>query len=360
MTEFHVDAFRLDAVHAIVDHSARHFLEELAETVYRQAEFLGRRCYLMTETDVNDPRFIRPRIMGGYGLDAQWNDDFHHALLAFLTGERSGYFGDYGTVHHLARAITDGFVYSGQYSPYRRRRHGASSRDLPASKFIVFAQNHDQVGNPTFGQRISKLTGFEQLKLTAAMVLLAPAIPLIFMGEEYGEDNPFFYFIDHSDAALVDAVRRGRREEFAKFAWRGELPEPQDENTFYRSRLDHTKKGRGQYAVLQSLYRELLLIRRTSAPLTVLDRDALEVSVDEARRLLAIQRWYEEQSCLALFCFSTTPVEIPHALFPWVPPNPVRATHVRGASCSIRRLSPGENPVIGCLLGSTMGVKSAS
>ena len=239
VTEFRIDALRLDAVHAILDHSAQPFLQELGLALQARAEHMNRRIYAIAESALNDTRIIRSRELGGYGLDAQWNDDFHHALRVLLTDDRGGYYQDFGELGHLAKAFREGFVYAGDYSAYRRRRHGHSSRHMPAQQFVVFAQNHDQVGNRMFGERLSQLVSLEALKLAASAVLLSPFIPLLFMGEEYGEVAPFQYFISHLDPQLVDAVRRGRREEFAAFAWQGEPPDPQDIATFQRAKLDH-------------------------------------------------------------------------------------------------------------------------
>ena len=198
----HIDALRLDALHAIFDQSPQPFLAELAEAVHAQAEGLNRRVHLMAESDLNDVRLIRPPELGGYGLDAHWNEDFHHALHTLLTGEQGGYYEDFGRLAQLAKAFREGFVYSGQYSPYRRRRHGSSSRGLPGQRFIVFAQNHDQVGNRLLGDRLTRLVSFEALKLAAGAMILSPFLPLLFMGEEYGEVAPFHYFISHSDPAV--------------------------------------------------------------------------------------------------------------------------------------------------------------
>jgi maltooligosyltrehalose trehalohydrolase len=206
--EFHIDALRIDAVHTILDFSAYPFLEELALVVRDQAKQLNRGIYFIVESDLNDTRVIRPRVVGGYGLDAQWNDDFHHALHTLLTRERRGYYQDFGQLRNLAKAFREGFVYSGEYSPYRRRRHGNPSRDIPAHQFVVFAQNHDQVGNRMRGERLSELVCLERTKLTAGVVLLSPFIPLLFMGEEYGETAPFPYFVSHSDPALVATPTR--------------------------------------------------------------------------------------------------------------------------------------------------------
>jgi maltooligosyltrehalose trehalohydrolase len=257
--EFHLDGLRLDAVHAIKDGSAMPFLAELAEQSEREARVLGRRFHLIAESDLNDVRLVRPREQGGHGLAAMWADDFHHAVHTLLTGERSGYYEDFGLVEDLVWAWREGFVYAGQYSRHRRRQHGNSPRGLRRDQLIVCAQNHDQVGNRARGDRLSTLVDFESLKLAAGLLLLSPYVPLLFMGEEYGETAPFLYFTSHGDADLIEAVRKGRREEFASFDWKGEVPDPQDETTFVRSKLDPMRGD----SVLQDLYRELIRLRRT-------------------------------------------------------------------------------------------------
>lgn len=262
VTEFHIDGLRLDAVHAIFDFGAQHLLEELATAVHSQAEALGRRVQVIAESDLNDPRLVRPAERGGYGLDATWSDDFHHAVHAALTGEQNGYYEDFGGVEPVAKAMRDRFVLDGRYSAYRRRRHGAQATDVPADRFVVFVQNHDQVGNRARGERLTALVSFEQQKLAAALLLLSPYVPLLFMGEEYGEPNPFLYFVDHSDKQLSEAVRRGRRQEFARFAWQGPLPDPTAEETFARSRPDPALTRLSPHAELLRLYRELIRIRR--------------------------------------------------------------------------------------------------
>lgn len=291
LTEFHVDGFRLDAIHAIKDFSAQPFLAELNHAVRQRGEELGRRVHLMAESDLNDPRVLLPRIMGGYGFDTQWTDDFHHALHTLVTGERDGYYRDFGGTGHLARAFSQGYVYTGQYSEFRRRRHGSPPRLCPAHQFVVFAQNHDQVGNRARGERLAALTSFDSLKLAACAVLLSPFVPLIFMGEEYGETAPFLYFTSHHDPELVEAVREGRRREFADFAWAGEVPDPQDEDTFRRSRLNRGLRHRDRHRVLYRLYRHLLQLRRQVPALAEPDRDNMEVLARERENLLFIRRW---------------------------------------------------------------------
>ncbi len=231
---FHIDALRLDAVHAIYDLSAKHLLAELSERVQELMQTQGQGRYLIAESDLNDPRIIRPHHQGGYGMDAQWSDEFHHALHALLTGERSGYYEDFGSCHHLAKVLHQRYVYTGDYSPHRKRRFGADASDRPTHQFVVCNQNHDQVGNRMLGERLSQLVSFEALKLTAATMLLSPYTPMLFMGEEYGEEAPFLYFIDHGDPDLVEAVREGRKREFAAFHAQGSPPDAKSLDTVGR------------------------------------------------------------------------------------------------------------------------------
>lgn len=303
VTDFHFDGLRLDAIHAILDFSARPFLAELAEAVHGQGERLGRNLLVIAESDLNDARVIRSPAVGGYGLDAQWNDDFHHALHVLLTGERNGYYQDFGRVEDLARAFREGYVYTGQYSPYRGRRHGNSPQGSPASRFIVFSQNHDQVGNRARGERLSSLTSFAGLKLAACAVLLSPFVPMIFMGEEYGDTAPFQYFTSFADPKLAEAVRQGRRQEFAAFAWEGEIPDPQDESTFTRSRLHPELAGTGPHRILYDLYRYLIRLRRSLSALAGPDKGQVEATACEDEQLLLLRRGYGGDQVFALFHF---------------------------------------------------------
>jgi maltooligosyltrehalose trehalohydrolase len=305
--EFRIDALRLDAVHAILDFSARPFLEELSRAVRRRAETLNRRIHLIAESALNDTRVVRPRELGGFALDAQWNDDFHHSLRTALSGERAGYYRDYNGIADLARAWREGYVYTGQYSSFRQRAHGNSSRMVPARQFVVFAQNHDQVGNRLGGERLSALISFEQQKLAAAVVLLSPFIPLLFMGEEYGETAPFQYFVDHGDPALVAAVREGRRREFAAFEWQGEPPDPQDETTFGLSVLNRRLKADPRGRALHAYYQALLALRARRPELVHLSKKAMSVACDRERGLLLVQRRLDPRASLLVFNFHDGP-----------------------------------------------------
>ena len=303
LEEFHLDGLRLDAVHAIYDFSAYPFLQELAERVDALEARTGWPRVLVAESDLNDVRLITPRKQGGYGLDAQWCDDFHHSVHTLLTGEKTGYYQDFGQLEHLAKAYRESYVYSGQYSRYRARRHGNSAVSRPGSQFVICIQNHDQVGNRMLGERLSQLTSFAGLKLAAAALLLAPMLPLLFMGEEYGEVAPFLYFISHGDPNLVKAVRQGRCREFSAFAWRGEPPDPQAEETFLRSKLNWELKEAGHHQVLWKWYQTLIRLRKTQPALQHLEREGVEVELFSGSGL-ALRRRQGSQSLLALFNFS--------------------------------------------------------
>lgn len=262
ITEYHVDALRLDAVNHIFDFSALHVLQELKGAVEEQARRLGRRVQVIAESDLDDPRVVRPAARGGWGLDAQWSDDFHHAVHAHLTGERGGYYADFGGLGEIAKAVTDGFVFDGRYNAFRGRRLGAPARGLPGESLVICLQNHDQVGNRMLGERLTALAGIEAHRAAAVLALCAPQLPLLFMGEEWAESRPFLYFTSHGDEALTEAVRRGRRREFHRFGWREEPPDPHAAETFERSRLDWASLRREPHAGTLALYKALLALRR--------------------------------------------------------------------------------------------------
>ena len=305
--EFHLDALRLDATDHILDHSARHFLQELADVVAAFSAEQGRNFYLTAESDLNDPRWVRPAEIGGFGLDAQWNDEFHHALHTLVTGEQVGYYRDFGNLEQFAKAYTHNFVYTGDFSANRQKYHGVDACDRPPSQFVVFSQNHDQVGNRILGDRLCQGISFEAQKLVAAAVLLSPSIPLIFMGEEYGETAPFRYFVSHSDPELVAAVRKGRREEFAAFHLDGEAPDPQSPETLQQSKLNWEQRHTGNHQSLWRFYQTLLRLRRELPALGYADRQALEVEAINAAQILKLRRWNAESQVLCILNFNQQP-----------------------------------------------------
>ncbi|MEI2743089.1 MAG: malto-oligosyltrehalose trehalohydrolase [Candidatus Competibacter sp.] len=305
----HCDALRLDAVHAIYDFGARHILAELAAAAADCGRRLGRSCFLIAESDLNDPRLLRPSSAGGYGLDAQWSDDFHHALHALLTGERHGYYQDFGALDQLARAYRRPFVYAWNYSPHRRRFHGDDPSDCPAWRFLAFGQNHDQVGNRPLGERFSTLLPFPALKLAAAAVLLSPYLPLLFMGEEYGEPRPFLYFISHGDPALIEGVRQGRREDFLELGEQGEAPDPQAPSSFTGSKLQWDLAQTGRHGQLRAFYAELLRLRRELPALAWLDNASL-TAVAIAPTVLELRRWRDENRMVAWFNFADREIAV--------------------------------------------------
>lgn len=310
VSEYHLDGLRLDAIHGIFDFSARHILRDITGAVDSLARHLGRRVHVIAESDLNDVRTITAPEFGGHGVHAQWCDDFHHALMTLLTGERGGYYADFGLFSQMVKAFREGFVYSGEYSRYRRRRHGSSTAARPPRQLVVFSQNHDQVGNRALGDRPSVRLSLEQLKLAAGTVILSPCLPLLFMGEEYGETAPFPYFTSHGDPDLAAAVRRGRREEFAAFGWEGEVPDPQDEATFLSARIDPERRHRGWHRQLFTFYRELIRLRRGLPHFRRPEREELEVTGLEAERVIALRHRRGGAELLALFALGDTPRSI--------------------------------------------------
>lgn len=305
--DYHVDALRLDAVHAIFDLSARPFLAELAAMIRWEGEQLDRRVFTIAESSQNDSRLLRATDVGGCGIDALWCDDFHHALRTGLGQERSGYYQDYQGFDDVVKAYRDGFVLDGRYSEFYQRRHGNPAQDLAPGRFFVFCQNHDQVGNRMLGERLAELVPFEALKLAASLVILSPYLPLLFMGEEYGETARFTYFISHGDPDLAASVLRGRREEFAPFCADGEPPDPQNTQTFLLSRLDHRLQERGRHRTLRSYYRRLIALRKGESMLARSSRDRMAVRVLEPGKTFSMQRWQGSQELLTVFHFGAEP-----------------------------------------------------
>jgi maltooligosyltrehalose trehalohydrolase len=291
LRDYHVDGLRVDAVHALIDTSACHFLEQLSAEVDVLEAVLGRHLVLIAESDLNDPRVIRAREAGGHGIDAQWSDDFHHALHAMITGERSGYYEDFGTLTHFARALQNGFVYAGARSVHRQRVHGRPLHDVPGSRFVVAAQNHDQVGNRATGERLSHLVSIKRVKIAAALLLTAAFVPLLFQGEEWGASSPFQYFTAHEDEELGRQVSEGRRKEFAAFGWDpSSVPDPQSLDTFERSRLCWDEQSSGEHGELWNWYRALIALRRQHPSLRDGQYRAVVATVDESHEYLAVRR----------------------------------------------------------------------
>jgi maltooligosyltrehalose trehalohydrolase len=303
--DYHIDALRLDAIHAIYDFGATHILAELKTAVAALAQTRDIPCHLIAESDLNDVRVINPPEQGGYGLDAQWSDDFHHSLHTLLTGEQNGYYQDFGHPAQLVKVLQGGYAYDGNYSGFRQRRHGNDASQRPPYQFVVCAQNHDQVGNRMLGERLSSLVSFAALKLAAGTVLLSPYMPLLFMGEEYGETAPFFYFVSHGDADLTRAVREGRRREFADFHDRGEPPDADSPDTFRQSQLQWQQLDQEQPRCLWRFYQHLMQLRRQIPALACLDHRAIEANYREAAGVISVRRWQGPSQVVCLINFQT-------------------------------------------------------
>ncbi|HMF41278.1 MAG TPA: malto-oligosyltrehalose trehalohydrolase [Polyangia bacterium] len=294
LTEYHVDGLRLDAIQGIYDFSARPILQEIADAFHDEAARRGRDAWLIAESDLNDPRVVRSKDVGGLGMDAQWSDDFHHALHAVVTGNRRGYFADFGRVADIGKAITASFVYEGQHAPHRRRRHGAPAAGDPGDRFVSFIQNHDQVANAYQGRRIAQVAGHARQKVAATVLFSTPALPLLFQGEEWAEEAPFDYFTSHGDPGLAEAVRKGRHQEYLHLleedADMGTWADPQAEETFRRCKLRWASVERAPHAEMLAFYRELIALRRRLAPLRNGRKDLVQLDFHDGARWLAIER----------------------------------------------------------------------
>jgi maltooligosyltrehalose trehalohydrolase len=289
LEDYEFDGLRLDAVHAIFSFEAVHVLEELSNAVRALGKELGRPLLLIAESDLNDPRLVRSVSRGGYGLDAHWVDDFHHALHRYFTGETDGYYADFEGLRDVAGALRDGYVYQGQHSVHRGRKHGRRPEGVDPHQLIVSAQNHDQIGNRAQGERLSSLLEMAPLKAIAALTLLSPFVPLLFQGEEWGASTPFLYFTDHQDPELGRLVAEGRSKEFSTFRWQGTVPNPQELRTFERSKLDWSELLKPRHAELFEWYRRLIRLRRDRPEIpreSRVDSPAPAVSFDEAAQWL--------------------------------------------------------------------------
>ena len=298
LRDYHFDGLRLDAVHAYVDSSATHFLESLSRELDALSAQLGRYFVSIAESDLNNPRIVLPREAGGYGIDAQWSDDFHHALHAVLTGETNGYYEDFGTLAHLAKALQQAFVFDGIPSAHRQRLHGRPIGALSGHHFLAYAQNHDQIGNRATGERLSHLTSPGRAKVAAALVLTSAFVPMLFQGEEFGSSSPFQYFTHHEDEDLAHKVSAGRRNEFAAFGWQPEdVPDPQDSSTFERSKLNWDELTKPPHAGLLQWHKELIALRRKTSALTNGNLHDVEVHFDEAAQWLTTRRGRVQVAC---------------------------------------------------------------
>jgi maltooligosyltrehalose trehalohydrolase len=308
LRDYGFDGLRLDAVHAIFSFEATHVLEDLAAAVRQLGSELDRSFVLIAESDLNDPRLVHSAARGGYGLQAHWADDFHHAVHHYFTGEVTGYYADFHGLEDIAAALRHGYVYQGQYSVFRQRRHGRPPRGVAHDQLVIFAQNHDQVGNRAQGERLSMLLDARQLKAIAALTVLSPFVPLLFQGEEWGARTPFLYFTDHQDPQLGRLVAEGRAREFAAFRWAGVVPNPQEQQTFERSKLDWSELSDPRHAELFEWYRGLIKLRFEKA-----GSGKARVKFDAAARWLR----FEHAGVLALFNFSPVAQRVPVPAGSW-------------------------------------------
>jgi maltooligosyltrehalose trehalohydrolase len=293
LRDYHVDGLRLDAVHAFIDRSAVNFMEQLSAEVEQLGATLGKKLVLIAESDLNDPKLVRPREAGGYGMDAQWSDDFHHALFTLLHpgNAEMGYFGDFGTMEALVKALEHVFVYDGQHSRYRQRSHGRPVEGLSAHHFICFVQNHDQVGNRAEGERMEHLVEMDAAKVSLGVLLTAPFVPMLFMGEEFAASSPFLYFADHEEEEMARLVSEGRKREFAAFGYaEKDVPDPEDRQTFEASKLKWGEVREGEHAEMLEWVRRLIRLRRTVNDLNDGDIRHLKVEFDAEKRWFTMQR----------------------------------------------------------------------
>ncbi len=291
LRDYHFDGLRVDAVHAFIDRSAIHFLEQLGDEVKALSSNTGRHYVVIAESDLNDPRLVSATEANGYGLDAQWSDDFHHALWSVLTGETTGYYQDFAGIADLAKALREVFVYQGQYARHRRRNHGRPVLGLPGYRFLGFIQNHDQIGNRAQGERLNHLVNLGRVKIAAALVLTSPFVPMLFEGEEFAASTPFQYFTDHHDAEMGRLVSEGRKREFAAFGWKPEdVPDPQQKETFERSKLKWNEITQPPHAEVLAWHKELIALRRSHRSLTDGQMHRVEVRFDEQAQWLTLRR----------------------------------------------------------------------
>lgn len=315
LRDFHIDALRLDAVHAIEDFGPEHILSAMKQRVNELSRLVGKQKYLLVESDLNDTRLINQLDKGGYGMDSQWNDDFHHALRVSAGQERTGYYSDFDGIESLAKAYKDAYVYDGVYSERRKKKFGVKTSENPGEQFIVYSQNHDQVGNRLLGERTSELVSFEMSKLLAGAVLISPYIPMLFMGEEYGETNPFLYFVDHSDQELVQAVREGRKKEFEAFHLEGEAYDPIALDSFMKSKLQWELLSKDPHKTLHNYYRQLIRIRKSNTALNKTNRKEISVGHHADQKTIVVLRQHLLEDVVCLMNFSDQPQSVMVPIF---------------------------------------------
>ncbi|MBL6447473.1 malto-oligosyltrehalose trehalohydrolase [Fulvivirga sp. 29W222] len=342
LDDYHIDGLRLDAVHSIIDHSAYHFLKELRQSIDELQIKNRRRYFLIAESELNDVRILEPYEKGGYGLDAQWTDDFHHAVHALATGEKDGYYQDYGKINHLAKAFRQGFVYDGEYSSFRKKTVGNSPQSMASSRFIVCIQNHDQIGNRMLGERVAGLVSFEMLKLMAGIMLVSPYVPMLFMGEEYGENHPFQYFIHHGDSDLAEAVRKGRSKAFKALKSKRKMPDPQAKETYNHSKLKWNFHQHPEQRALFTYYQYLISLRKQGL-FSVFFKRHLDTEVHEQQKLLMVRSKDARPGIgilLVVFNFSKEPqyVNTPGFTEMWYKVCSSSDEHWRGKGCTSKVL----------------------
>lgn len=339
LEHYHIDGLRCDAIHTVFDRGAVHFWELTHHRVRELEARLGRPLHLFAESDLNSPRVVRHPEAGGYGFSGQWLDDFHHALYTLLDPKGRDRYIDFGRMDQLVKGYREGFVHSGEWVQFRKRRHGTSSAGVPGQQFVVFNLNHDQVGNRVDGKRLCSLVDFEKLKVAAAAIMLAPYVPMLFMGEEYADESPFFYFVSHSDPELIKAVQKGRAEEFKDYGFDQSPPDPQDEKTFEACVLDWDKRHRGHNRVLLQWHEELIRARQTLAPLKNFDKKDLQVEqLGEEGFVLRRRSGCEEVVCL----FNLSGKELAYT----IPPGIKKGRKVLD-SCAPHYMIPHRAPVHG-------------
>ncbi len=308
--DFNIDGLRLDAVHAIKDMGPKHFLKELKEYTALLNKQTGKNHFLIGECDLNDVKYINPVDQCGYGLNSQWCDEFHHALHALLTGERNGYYADFGDLDLFVKSLNQAYVYDGNYSAHRKKYFGTKTKGQPGHRFVVFSQNHDQVGNRMLGERLSQLLDFETLKLAATTMFFNPFIPMLFMGEEYGEENPFLFFVHHGDEHLVEMTQKGRKREFRDFYKKGSPPDPQAEETFIRSKLDWDFEKDPQKKSMLAFYKKLIGLRKNHPLMANMKREKFKARRVEGHEAISLLFQDERGLLMGILNFSENPLEI--------------------------------------------------